>query len=334
MYFINGTMPLTAQIQAFQWVQAAAITFDGSNYIGAVLSATLSSSDVFIVDITNMADTTVLALEDATPVSAYEVMYNLPAGTFGVSNKMLTTLKVYPRLTLTAGGSPLADCFFKTSGNDADLNLDYLEGEMLVLRDGTKGTYVLGVVRAFSDDTVHMYLSKSLDDESKQIGFIWTEVNTYGRPLVIDVRGMNRIPPYAFRSASIPAANFYRDVTTINIPSSIHYIDQYAFANCKSLVLSSLPEGLINIDTNAFQNCTSITSLTFPTTLTIINANAFSRCTGLTTVTFLSTLTTINATAFANCSNITDIYVPWSEGTVADAPWGATNATIHYDYTA
>lgn len=32
-------------------------------------------------------------------------------------------------------------------------------------------------------------------------------------------------------------------------------------------------------------------------------------------------------------STVTDIYVTWGEGEVADAPWGATNATIHYNYT-
>jgi hypothetical protein len=25
--------------------------------------------------------------------------------------------------------------------------------------------------------------------------------------------------------------------------------------------------------------------------------------------------------------------VPWAEGAVANAPWGATNATINYNYT-
>ncbi len=32
--------------------------------------------------------------------------------------------------------------------------------------------------------------------------------------------------------------------------------------------------------------------------------------------------------------NISDIYVPWAEGSVANAPWGATTATIHYNYTS
>jgi hypothetical protein len=47
---------------------------------------------------------------------------------------------------------------------------------------------------------------------------------------------------------------------------------------------------------------------------------------------FLGTPTgTIGASTFQYCEGITDIYVPWSEGAVANAPWGATNATIHYN---
>ena len=37
--------------------------------------------------------------------------------------------------------------------------------------------------------------------------------------------------------------------------------------------------------------------------------------------------------AFKNCTALTTINVPWSEGEVASAPWGATNATINYNYT-
>lgn len=34
---------------------------------------------------------------------------------------------------------------------------------------------------------------------------------------------------------------------------------------------------------------------------------------------------------FMGCKNLTDIYVSWNEGDVSGAPWGATNATIHYN---
>lgn len=39
----------------------------------------------------------------------------------------------------------------------------------------------------------------------------------------------------------------------------------------------------------------------------------------------------INAYAFQDCADLADIYVSWSEGEVTGAPWGAANATIHYN---
>lgn len=51
------------------------------------------------------------------------------------------------------------------------------------------------------------------------------------------------------------------------------------------------------------------------------------------TAIFLGTPTTIGQRVFIKpyWPMLTDIYVPWSEGEVANAPWGATTATIHYD---
>ena len=46
-----------------------------------------------------------------------------------------------------------------------------------------------------------------------------------------------------------------------------------------------------------------------------------------------STITNIHGIIFTGCNDLTDIYVPWAEGTVAYAPWGApTTCTIHYNY--
>jgi hypothetical protein len=43
-------------------------------------------------------------------------------------------------------------------------------------------------------------------------------------------------------------------------------------------------------------------------------------------------LPTLSSGSFTQTIGLTDIYCPWSEGEVANAPWGATNATIHYNY--
>ena len=87
-------------------------------------------------------------------------------------------------------------------------------------------------------------------------------------------------------------------------------IRDYAFYGCASLALTTLPSGITNIDNYAFVECSSLVSLTFE-----------------------GTPENIGASAFAGCNNLTTINVPWAEGAVANAPWGATNATINYGYT-
>jgi hypothetical protein len=64
----------------------------------------------------------------------------------------------------------------------------------------------------------------------------------------------------------------------------------------------------------------------------VINNSAFLNCTSLTLATFLGQPKYIDATVFGGCTNLTTINVPWPSGAVANAPWGATNATITYDY--
>lgn len=44
-------------------------------------------------------------------------------------------------------------------------------------------------------------------------------------------------------------------------------------------------------------------------------------------------LTSIGGNAFLNCTGLATINVPWAEGEVSGAPWGATKATINYNYT-
>lgn len=51
----------------------------------------------------------------------------------------------------------------------------------------------------------------------------------------------------------------------------------------------------------------------------------------LSSITFNEKPEAIDVTLFANCPNLVEINVPWGEGEVAGAPWGATNATIHYN---
>ena len=92
-----------------------------------------------------------------------------------------------------------------------------------------------------------------------------------------------------------------------------------------------MPEGLTTIGDSAFEK-SGLTSITVPSSVTTIKYNAFGSC-DLISVKFKGTPTSIHSMAFNGCTNLTTINVPWAEGEVANAPWGATNATINYNYT-
>jgi hypothetical protein len=108
-----------------------------------------------------------------------------------------------------------------------------------------------------------------------------------------------------------------------------------AFAQCYSLKEINI-ENVTTFKNSCFLEDYNLTQpIVFNAGLVTIEQQAFNRA-GLTSVTFrnaLDNLPTIANNAFAQCYFLTDIYVPWAEGAVANAPWGAPNATIHYNTT-
>lgn len=115
------------------------------------------------------------------------------------------------------------------------------------------------------------------------------------------------------------------------LPDGITHIGDTAFASINNLKLSCLPESLEHIGKTAF-GYSGLSIEEIPKNVISIANGAFNGCTKLTTLTFKCANPTIGATAFQNCTNLSTINVPWAEGEVANAPWGAVNATINYNY--
>lgn len=132
------------------------------------------------------------------------------------------------------------------------------------------------------------------------------------------------VPRYAFQSQY--------SLTSIELTEGVTNIGYSAFYECESLKSLELPEGLTSIDDSAFSACTSLESLELPKELKSIGSEAFYGCTDLTQITFNGTPTSIGDYAFEYCPNLTTINVPWAEGAVEGAPWGATDATINYNH--
>ena len=107
-------------------------------------------------------------------------------------------------------------------------------------------------------------------------------------------------------------------------------IKVYAFYN-RNITSVDMPDSIMSIGGWAFASCHSLKRAVVGKNVAEIYAGAFSGCAQLEQVTFKGKPTMLQATVFQDDSVLADIYVPWSEGAVANAPWGASNATIHYN---
>ena len=121
-------------------------------------------------------------------------------------------------------------------------------------------------------------------------------------------------------------------IIEIGFSSSRVKIGNRAFYNQFDMERAVL-NGVTDIGEEAFRYCGSLSDLTLSGGLKTIGARAFESCNNLTSVTFHDTPDSIGSDAFDMCLKLTDIYVPWAEGAVTGAPWGATKATIHYNHT-
>lgn len=137
--------------------------------------------------------------------------------------------------------------------------------------------------------------------------------------------GLTSIEPQTFYSC--------RKLAITRLPSGITNIGKEAFRGCSDLALTSLPNGLTNIADLAFCDCTNLAVTSIPASVKSIGSSAFYGCTSVANITFEGTPTSIGNNAFDGCTELTVINVPWAEGAVANAPWGATKATINYNYT-
>lgn len=128
----------------------------------------------------------------------------------------------------------------------------------------------------------------------------------------------------------------HNTLETVYLPD-VTKISEYAIYDCSKLSNVVMGEGLISIGgaMGAFSTCPNIKNLEFPSTVRTIGWSAFTGLTGLETVTFLGTPKEIGV-QFSSAvfpTSVKTINVPWAEGEVAGAPWGATSAQINYNYT-
>ena len=99
-------------------------------------------------------------------------------------------------------------------------------------------------------------------------------------------------------------------LTAIEIPSSVTSIGEWAFYGCSSLTSVEIPSSVTSIGNSAFEDCNSLTAIEIPNSVTSIGSSAFSGCSGLTAVEIPNSVTSIGESAFYGCSGLTSVEIP------------------------
>ena len=123
---------------------------------------------------------------------------------------------------------------------------------------------------------------------------------------------------YSVTSIGTWAFTECRDMTSIEIPSSVKNINGHAFQNCSGLTSIEIPNSLTIIDEAVFAGCTGLTSIEIPSSVTSIGTWAFEGCSGLTSIIIPSSVMSIENQAFSSCIGLTSISVE-SGNTVYDS---------------
>ena len=65
------------------------------------------------------------------------------------------------------------------------------------------------------------------------------------------------------------------EVSSLIIPNTVNYINNYAFKGCSNIISADISEGVTNIGSNAFYGCDNMASVTIPSSVTSIGEKAF-----------------------------------------------------------
>ena len=143
---------------------------------------------------------------------------------------------------------------------------------------------------------------------------------------------------YNAETHEIPEKAFYEAECLLNvtIPKNTKILRKHCFYK-SGMTSINLEETKVEVIEDSSMSQCHLTTVVFPSTLKTLGSTVVhwtsSSNNPIRTIFFKGTPELISGRAFWSQGNITDIYVPWSNGKVAGAPWGATNATIHYNYT-
>jgi hypothetical protein len=117
---------------------------------------------------------------------------------------------------------------------------------------------------------------------------------------VLVPEGVTEICDNAFGNSSL---------VSIDLPSQMDLIDEYAFYYCQSLTHVGMPASLDTMGEGVFEVCSNLTSIDIPNGLRVIPKEAFYFCESLSQITWGDAVEVIDSSAFGGCA-FTELQLP------------------------
>ncbi len=178
--------------------------------------------------------------------------------------------------------------------------------------------------------TVHCTDAELLPATAEQCGddLTWSFDESSGTLTITGSGDMWDMQPLAWETANaIPWRSLSGSIKSVELPSGLTSIGDYAFSGCSGLTGVTIPSSVTSIGNSAFYNCSGLTSVTIPEGVTSIGYSAFGSCSGLTSVSLPASISEGGLSPFEDSTNLKDIYYA---GTCS--AWSRLN--LVYDHTS
>ena len=210
--------------------------------------------------------------------------------------------------------------------------------------------FMLSIVASWAHDVEIDGIYYNLDETNKTAevtyrGISDMEYNEYSGSVTIPSSVTYNSNIYSVSSIGFTAFSGCNELTEVTIPSSVTYIGEFVFYDCRNLteilVSSSnekfssengvlfdkdktiliiyparkndnsftIPNSVTSIGDYAFTNCSSLTSVIIPNSVTSIGNSAFWHCNELTSVTIPNSVTSIGDYAFTGCIGLISVII-------------------------
>lgn len=102
------------------------------------------------------------------------------------------------------------------------------------------------------------------------------------------------------------------NLTDVQLPSTLKFINGQSFMNCKSLIEITIPSKVTTLGYSVFEGCESLKSITLPNSVKEAEGDTFKNCKSLETVTLSTKLERVTFSMFEGCKSLKEIVLPKS----------------------